>query len=310
MSNKKILIVGGTGFLGFHIALKALKKNWNVSSISSQKPKKHRYLENVNYYLCDINNKKKLGKILKEKFDFIINFSGYVDHSKKKKTYLSHFIGCKNLVQILLKQKTIPKMFIQIGSSIENGKIKSPQIENLPRSIEIKSTYGQAKLNATKFLLKEYSNNKLPFIVLRPYLVYGPNQDTNRFIPFIIKKCFQDKKFPLSKCLQYRDFLYIDDFTKLIFVIFKKKIGFGNIFNIGYGKPIQLKKIVSIVQKKIKKGFPEFGKIKMRPDEILTLYPDTNKIKNFYKWSAKVNFLQGVSKTIKHFNLKNNESTN
>ena len=48
----------------------------------------------------------------------------------------------------------------------------------------------------------------------------------------------------------------------------------------------------------------------MRPDEILTLYPDTNKIKNFYKWSAKVNFLQGVSKTIKHFNLKNNESTN
>ncbi|MDC0446028.1 NAD(P)-dependent oxidoreductase [Candidatus Pelagibacter sp.] len=310
MSKKKILIVGGTGFLGFHIALKALKKKWNVSSISTQKPKKHRYLKNVKYYLCDVTNKKKLEKILKEKFDFIINFSGYVDHSKKNKTFLSHFIGCKNLVDIILKKKTIPKMFIQIGSCIENGKIKSPQIENLPRSTEIKSTYGQAKLDATKFLLKEYSKNNFPFIVLRPYLIYGPNQDPNRFIPFIIKKCLQDKKFPISKCLQFRDFLYIDDFTKLIFIIFKKKKGFGNIFNIGYGKPIQLKKIVSVVQKKIKKGIPEFGKIKMRPDEILTLYPNTNKIKKFYNWSANVNFLKGISRTIKYFNLKNNESIN
>ena len=40
-----ILIVGGTGFIGFHLAKKSLKKGWQVTSISSKLPKKIRYLK-------------------------------------------------------------------------------------------------------------------------------------------------------------------------------------------------------------------------------------------------------------------------
>ena len=59
---KKILIVGGTGFIGYHLAKKCLKKNWKVTSISSKPPKKIRYLRKVKYLICDITNKKKLKK--------------------------------------------------------------------------------------------------------------------------------------------------------------------------------------------------------------------------------------------------------
>ena len=56
--SKKLLIIGGTGFLGYHVAVKAKKKNWIVHSISSRKPRKIRYLKNVKYLICDITNKK------------------------------------------------------------------------------------------------------------------------------------------------------------------------------------------------------------------------------------------------------------
>ena len=44
MAKNKILIIGGTGFLGYHLAKKCLKKNWKVTIFSLNKPKKKRYL--------------------------------------------------------------------------------------------------------------------------------------------------------------------------------------------------------------------------------------------------------------------------
>ena len=56
---KKILIIGGTGFIGYHIAKKAIKKKWKVTSISTNKPKKIRAINKVKYLICDISKKKK-----------------------------------------------------------------------------------------------------------------------------------------------------------------------------------------------------------------------------------------------------------
>ena len=82
---KKILIVGGTGFIGYHLAKKSLKKGWQVTSISSRHPKKIRFLKKVKYIQSDITNKKLLTKNIKGSFDYVVNLGGYVDHSNKKK---------------------------------------------------------------------------------------------------------------------------------------------------------------------------------------------------------------------------------
>ena len=83
---------------------------------------------------------------------------------------------------------------------------------------------------------------KIPFIILRPYQLYGPYQDENRFIPFIINSCLKDVKFPCSEGNQLRDFLYIDDFVRAVELIIKNKNLSGHIFNIGSEKPIEIKK--------------------------------------------------------------------
>ena len=124
---KKILIIGGSGFIGYHLAKRCLDYKWNVTSISSKKPNIIRKLKKVNYTICDISKINKIKKILKSDYNYVVNLGGYVNHKNKLKTYQSHYLGCKNLCDFFVN-KNIDK-FVQMGSSIENGKQSSPQKE-------------------------------------------------------------------------------------------------------------------------------------------------------------------------------------
>ena len=83
MKKNKILIAGGTGFIGYHLAKKCLDLNWLVDSISSKSPIKKRKLSKVKYIRFDISKKKDLIKNLSHNYDYVVNLAGYVDHSHK-----------------------------------------------------------------------------------------------------------------------------------------------------------------------------------------------------------------------------------
>jgi len=299
---KKILIVGGTGFIGYHLAKKTLQKGWKVTSISSKKPVKKRYLAKVKYLICDITNKKSLEHNIKKKsFKYVVNLGGYVDHTDKIKTFQSHYNGCINLTEILLKNP--PDAFVQMGSSVEYGNLKSPQKENDKCNLRsMKSTYGKAKLLATTYLIDLFKKKKFPSTVLRLYLAYGPKQDINRFLPIIINGCIKNKKFPCSEGKQFRDFVHVYDVVDAILKSLTNKNARGEIINIGSGKPKKIRKIVKDIQKIIKKGDPQFGQIKLRKDEILKIYPNINKARKKIQWKPKILFNKGIKSVIKFYN--------
>jgi len=153
---KNILIIGGTGFIGYHLAKKLLQKNFKVTSVSKNPPKKFRFLKKVKYIICDINNEKILKKI-DDNFDYVVNLGGYVDHRNRRETYRSHYLGLKKITKIFIKKKI--KKFIQIGSSMEYGRVPSPQKEYFKCYPE--SIYGISKLLSTKYLINLYKKKKI-----------------------------------------------------------------------------------------------------------------------------------------------------
>ena len=197
------MIVGATGFIGSNLLDYLNKSNYNITAISKKNNLKLKY-KNIKHIKLNISKFKELKNKIKHRYDVIINLSGYVDHKNKSKVYDVHYTGAKNLIDFF-KDKNIDQ-FIQIGSSIEYGKSKSPHLE--PKTLKIFNTfshYGNAKYKISKYILNLYKKENFPFIILRPYIIYGPGQTTDRLIPQSIVSCLNDKEFRCSSGVQKRE---------------------------------------------------------------------------------------------------------
>ena len=97
------------------------------------------------------------------------------------------------------------------------------------------------------------------------------------------------------------DFTHVNDVVDAIIKSLVNKDAKGQIMNVGSGKPRKIKSIIEQVKKITKGGYPEYGKIKFRKDEILKLYPSINKISRILGWRPKTNFDEGLVKTINYY---------
>ena len=78
----------------------------------------------------------------------------------------------------------------------------------------------------------------------------------------------------------------------------------NHLINIGTGKPQKIKDVINFLVKRLKGGKPNFGKIKLRKDEILKIYPDISKAKKILKWTPKIKFKKGLEDTIRSYEKK------
>ena len=142
-------------------------------------------------------------------------------------------------------------------------------------------------------------------MIFRLYLVYGPGQDINRFLPIIINGCLNNETFATSHGKQKRDFIFIDDVINAIIKSLVIKNSIGKILNLGTGKPQKLFKIINKIIKMCKGGKANFGKVLIRSDEILNLYPDINYTKFILNWKPKIDFKNGLIKTVNFYKRNN-----
>ena len=164
------------------------------------------------------------------------------------------------------------------------------------------SIYGKKKLKITKTLIEKFKKKFFPLIIVRLFQVYGPNDNKEKIVPFILDGCFKNKEFNLTEGYQSRDFCYIDDVTRAIILILtnNKKSLFGKIFNVGSGNSITIKKLVYMIKKYIKTGQPNFGARKISKQEIVFSRSSIAKIKSFINWHPRISLEQGIKKIIRH----------
>jgi nucleoside-diphosphate-sugar epimerase len=296
----RLLIVGGAGFIGQHVVKRALTQGFNTTVLSKNDCNAIDKLNGVTYLSADISNKMSLLTRLESMaFDYVINLGGYIDHANYSnggdEVYDVHFNGVRNLVDCLDKSKI--KGFVQIGSSDEYGNNPAPQFET-QREAPI-SPYSCAKVASTYFLQTLYKTEKFPAVILRLFLVYGPGQGKERFIPQIIKGCLNNQKFSTSKGEQLRDFCFIDDIVQAIFYALDSNKARGEVINIASGKPISIKKMIDTIVSVIGSGEPQFGQVAYRNGENMALYGDITKAKKLLDWNSSVGLEQGLAETIR-----------
>ena len=151
----RILIVGGTGFIGRNLTKACIERGLSCSVISLNQPNKQHCVLGVEYLVGNLTDVESLLRAFRscEPFDYVVNLSGYVDHSSfldgGREVIGVHFVGVMNLLQVL--DRSVLKCFVQVGTSDEYGNLPAPQNEMMRESPI--TPYSLSKLSSTYFSL-------------------------------------------------------------------------------------------------------------------------------------------------------------
>jgi nucleoside-diphosphate-sugar epimerase len=233
------------------------------------------------------------------RYDFVVNCGGTVDHrvfnNGGKEVIDQHLLGVINLLNIL-ERHTI-KRWVQFGSSDQYGSMAAPQKESA-RELPF-SPYSFAKTAVDYLLQMLWRSEAFPATSLRLFLAYGPGQNTQRFIPQVIRACLEDKDFPTSEGRQVRDFCYIDDVIDAVENCLYCDAVNGEVMNLGSGYPARsIKSVIEDIQRIVAGGKPKFGEYPYRPGENMELVADMEKTLALLNWRPKTSFAEGISRCI------------
>ena len=301
-----LLVIGGAGFIGSALVREAVLRGYATTVISLNMPTAALRIDGVEYISLDILDQFKISSFLSSRyFTHVVNLSGYINHSSYRdggaQIIQAHFSALEHIVRCLNWDAL--KCFLQIGSSDEYGNANAPQIESM-RECPI-SPYSFGKVASTHFLQMLNRTEGFPSVLCRLFLVYGPGQKLNRFLPHVINACLHDETFPVSAGRQIRDFCYVTDVVDAILIALNEDKALGQLFNVASGIPRTIREVIESVTNMVGGGNPEFDKIAYRKGENMSLYADIQKAKELLGWSPKTNLEAGLQSTLDFYSGNN-----
>ena len=316
---KKIIVTGGSGFIGSNLVNYLVKKKYFVINLDKLTYSSNKYDEkirkNKNYRLLkvDINDQKKLIKILKNykpKCIFNLAAETHVDRSidGPKNFIRSNINGTFNLLEALrfLNKKKISPKLIHISTDEVFGDIKFGR-SNESHRYQPSSPYSASKASADHLIKSYVRTYGLNAVISNCCNNYGPYQFPEKLIPKMILNIFNNKELPIyAKGLNSREWIHVDDHCEALFKLYLKGKN-GESYNVGSGINLRnidlVKKILKIcMSMKIKIGNKTKIKfVKDRPGHDFRYALNNKKILKHLKWKPKVNFERGLKETIKWY---------
>lgn len=300
----RILVIGGSGFIGRHVCRTGRLREYSVSSLSLRPPPNP--LEGVQYLFGDLTDTEHVKRLFEGRhFEFLVNCGGYINHkpyfSGGKDLIGAHFQGVQNLLDAV--NRDVLKRFVQIGSSDEYGSARAPQSEDC-REGPI-SPYSLAKVAATHFLQMLWRTEKFPSVTARLFLAYGPGQDEQRFLPQIIRGCLEGRRFAVSEGGQLRDFCYVDDIVEGVFRMLEAPGVCGRVVNLASGTPVTIRSMIEQVCACVGRGQPDFGQVPYRAGENMALWADTSLARKLLNWAPQISLEEGLANTVQYYRSGN-----
>ncbi|KJD32783.1 hypothetical protein PW52_14990 [Tamlana sedimentorum] len=245
----KVLITGGTGYIGRQLALALAERNIKVNALvrdlSSSKIPKH---ENIYLYKGDICDYESIVKAIKN-CSYVMHTAAYTNLKSRSidNFYNTNVLGTENLLKAALAnhvEKVVYTSTLSVFGPSYNG---VPIVETQPRMASYANDYELTK-SMSEEVVRRYVKKGLPCLILNVSKVYGPGLGTysngvNRLITMFAKKDFLIVPNRLASTSNY---VYINDVVNAHLLAMKTNITNGN-YIIG-GDNISYKKLFSEIK--------------------------------------------------------------
>lgn len=244
----KILITGGTGFIGSHLA-NYLRSNNDVTICDNNfRGKYDEFLSNVKYIECDLTKEEDYEKL--ETYDLIYHFAG-INGTKNFYKIPYRVLETNTLININFinwcKKTDVKKVLFtsssEVYASTPNKKI--PTGEDVILSVENifnpRWSYAGSKIMGELL----FANSGINYCIVRPHNIYGPRMGYDHVIPEVITRVLsKENPFRIYGSDQTRSFCYISDAVVMLENIMNSSLTDKKIINLGVNDEILIKDLV------------------------------------------------------------------
>jgi len=335
----KILLTGGTGFIGSHTAVELIKKGYEVVIADDLSNSESSVIERIEkiagkkpvFYQIDVKDFEKTSVIFKEqKIDAVINFAGFKavgESVEKPLMYYQNNIGIVlNLLQVMKLYAC--KVFIFSSSACVYGEKSTPPYSETSPAGDCTNPYGRTKFMCEE-ILKDAAkaDPALCNILLRYFNPVGadesgligenPNGRPNNLMPSITQAAIGKRKEIFVFGTDYdtpdgsgvRDYIHVTDLAKghIAALEYALKHTGAEIFNLGTGRGFSVLEMLS--------SFEKVNGIKLpvvianrRPGDIATSYASVEKAEKLLGWRAEKG-IEEMCKDAWHWEKNNRKVT-
>jgi len=300
----KVLITGGAGFIGSHVADRLIDEGYDVAIVDNLSTGKK---ENINpkarFYQIDIESPDLEEVFKKERPAYVNHHAAQIDVRRSVSDPIfdatTNVLGTINLLQCCIKYNVKKVIYASSGGAIYGEQRIFPAPEDHPLSPV--SPYGITKLVGEHYLRFYKATYGLDYVSLRYANVYGQRQDPGGeagvVAIFIGKMLNGSQPIINGDGEQTRDFVYVDDVARANILALREDIRAG-IFNIGTGVETSINQLFDILKRLINPKVERlYGPPKKGEQRRSVL--DITRAKEVMHWRPLVSLDEGIEYCIK-----------
>lgn len=295
LRKKKILVTGGTGFIGSHLldCLQFAEAEVHATSRSSQS----RQTDGPRWWPIDLAEHEEVRSLLQSiKPDIIFHLAGHVEGARALGLVIPTFRNS------LMSTVNLLTAAAEVGclKFVLTGSMEEP--EGTYNETDPCSPYAAAKWACSTYSRMFFRLFNLPVINLRLFMVYGPDQkDQKKIIPYVIQSLLSGEAPKLGSGRREIDWIYVEDVVSAL--LFASQVAGleGETIDVGSGERFTIRtvveKLVEIVDPRIE---PAFGALPDRPFEQLRV-ADVRKSLERMNWKPVFSLEEGLKLTVEWY---------